>query len=69
MHRPSLTPEEISLVAKKLGDLNHELMEKLNNQIVSFVSQSKLPLPNALMVLKLVESELVAQARKKYLGE
>jgi hypothetical protein len=45
-----------------------DTMGTLHNRFVAFIAESRLPLPQVLLVLKMVESEVVAQAQKKYMG-
>ena len=46
-----------------------ETMGKLHNQFVSFISASKLPLPQVFLVLEILKVETVNQAFSKYIGE
>ena len=46
-----------------------EQMGQLHNQFVTFISVSRLPLPQVLLVLEILVSETVAQAKAKYVGE
>lgn len=50
---------------------NHldDTMGHLNNRIVAYIAESRLPLPQALLVIRMVEAQLIRQAEKKYLGE
>jgi hypothetical protein len=43
-------------------------MGMLHNRFVAFVAESKLPLPQVLLVLEMLVSETIEQAKKKYLG-
>lgn len=43
-------------------------MEHLHNQFVAFISSSKLPLPQTLLVLQMLVKETIDQAYEKYLG-
>jgi hypothetical protein len=43
-------------------------MGHLHNRFVAFISESRLPLPQALLVIKMLEAEIMEQASKKYLG-
>ena len=45
-----------------------ERMGHLHNQFVAFVATSQLPLPHVLLVLEILVSETVAQAKAKYVG-
>lgn len=40
----------------------------LHNQIAIYISQSRLPLPQVMLVLQMLIVELVDQAKAKYLG-
>jgi hypothetical protein len=51
------------------ADKLDEEMGKLHNQFVAFISASQLPLPQVSLVLMMVMSEVVEQARKRYMGE
>lgn len=44
-------------------------MGMLHNRFVAFVAESRLPLPQVLLVLEMLVSETIEQARKKYVGE
>lgn len=43
-------------------------MGKLHNQFVAFVSESRLPLPQVLIVLEMLKAETIEIARQKYMG-
>ena len=43
-------------------------MGHLHNRFVAFIAESRLPLPQALLVIKVLEAEIMEQAAKKYLG-
>jgi hypothetical protein len=43
-------------------------MGQLHNQFVAFISASRLPLPQVLLVLQILIKETVDQAHAKYLG-
>jgi hypothetical protein len=45
-----------------------EQMGQLHNQFVTFISVSRLPLPQVLLVLEILVSETIAQAKARYLG-
>ena len=47
----------------------NESMAHLHNRFVGFIAESRLPLPQVLLVLEMLVAETVAQAKKKYLGE
>jgi len=71
--QPQLPPEQekaIALAKLKIvyeEHLNDE-MANLHNRFVAFISESRLPLPQALMVIKMLEAEIMDQARLKYMG-
>ena len=44
-------------------------MEHLYNRFVAFIAESRLPIPQVLLVLKMLEAETIGHAKKKYLGE
>ena len=44
-------------------------MGKLHNQFVGFISASKLPLPQVLLVLQILIRETIDQAFMKYMGD
>lgn len=44
-------------------------MGHLHNRFVAFIGESRLPLPQVLLVLEMLISETIMQARKKYLGD
>jgi hypothetical protein len=44
-------------------------MGLLHNRFVAFVAESRLPLPQVLLVLEMLVSETIEQAKKQYLGE
>jgi hypothetical protein len=46
-----------------------ESMGKLHEQFVAFVASSQLPLPQILLVLEILVSETIEQAKNQYLGE
>ncbi len=45
-----------------------ETMGHLNNRIIAYIAESRLPLPQALLVIRMVEAQLIKQAENKYLG-
>lgn len=46
-----------------------ESMGKLHNQFIAFISSSALPIPQVLLVLKMVEKETIDLAFQKFLGK
>lgn len=66
------TPEEKAVALDKIrhayeAHLTDE-MGNLHNRFVAFIAESRLPLPQALLVIKMLEVEVMDQARKKYMG-
>jgi hypothetical protein len=47
----------------------NEFMAHLHNRFVAFIGESRLPLPQVLLVLEMLMAETIDQAKKKYLGE
>ena len=47
----------------------NESMAHLHNRFVAFVAESRLPIPQVLLVLHMLIAETTEQAQKKYLGE
>ena len=45
-----------------------DTMGHLYNQFVAFIAESKLPLPQVLLVLEMLILETQMQARKRYIG-
>jgi hypothetical protein len=45
-----------------------DAMGHLYNRFVAYIAESRLPLPQALLVLKMVEQEVMIQARQRYMG-
>ncbi len=43
-------------------------MGHLHNRFVAFIAEARLPLPQVMLVLKVLEAETMEQAAKKYLG-
>jgi len=44
-------------------------MGRLHNQFVSFISVSKIPIPQVLLVLEIIKRETIDIAISKYIGE
>jgi hypothetical protein len=57
-----------ALAAAYEDQLNTE-MGQLHNQFESFISASSIPLPHVLLVLQMLITETIDQAKQKYLGE
>jgi predicted dithiol-disulfide oxidoreductase (DUF899 family) len=47
----------------------NESMAHLHNRFVAFIGESRLPLPQVLLVLEMLVAETIDQAKRKYLGE
>jgi predicted dithiol-disulfide oxidoreductase (DUF899 family) len=47
----------------------NDSMAHLHNRFVAFIGESRLPLPQVLLVLEMLVTETIGQAKKKYLGE
>jgi predicted dithiol-disulfide oxidoreductase (DUF899 family) len=47
----------------------NDSMAHLHNRFVGFIAESRLPLPQVFLVIKMLEVETIEQAKKKYLGE
>lgn len=50
-------------------DYLNESMAQLHNRFVAFIAESRLPIPQVLLVLHMLIAETTDQAKKKYLGE
>ena len=46
----------------------NESMAHLHNRFVAFIGESRLPIPQVLLVLHMLIAETTDQAKKKYLG-
>ncbi len=44
-------------------------MGNLHNRFVAYISESRLPLPQVLLVLEMLKAKTIDIAKKKYLGE
>ena len=68
---PTVDQHEAALEKLRLLYQDHleETMALLHNRFVAFIAESRLPLPQVLLVLHLLIAETVDQAKKKYLGE
>ena len=67
------TKPEVEAVAEAHEALRHEAyledqMGHLHNRFVAFIAESRLPLPQALLVIETLKAEIMEQAAKKYLG-
>jgi hypothetical protein len=67
------TPEEEAAVLAKLRLVYEKHLDDemglLHNRFVAFISESRLPLPQVLLVLEMLVAETKYQAMKKYLGK
>lgn len=71
---PVSTPEqdrEMALEKVRVAYENHltDEMGHLHNRFVAFIGESRLPIPQVLLVLEMLIAETIEQAKKKYLGE
>ena len=57
----ALRAEYEAELVSKMGDLH--------NRFVAFISSAQIPLPQVLLVLKMLERETLDQAHKIYLGD
>jgi hypothetical protein len=72
----ALGPACSPTVEQRQAALNHlatlyedqleQSMAQLYNRFVAFIAESRLPLPQVLLVLQMLVAETVAQAKKKY---
>ena len=64
--------EQQEVALRMMGESYEAKLEKdmgqLHNQFVVFISASKLPLPQTLLVLQMLVKETIDQAYGKYLG-
>jgi len=69
---PIPTPQDhaAALERVRLVYENHltDEMGMLHNRFVAFIAESRLPLPHVLLVLEMLISETIDQAKKKYMG-
>jgi hypothetical protein len=70
---PQVAIDKQKAIMDALGDAYsmklEEEMGQLHNQFVAFISASRLPLPQALLVIEMIRKELIDQAYKKFLGD
>jgi hypothetical protein len=59
----------MSALAGAYEDQLNTEMGQLHNQFESFISASSIPLPHVLLVLQMLITETIDQAKQKYLGE
>lgn len=64
----TLAPDALEAVRGLYESYLDDEMGNLHNQFVAFISESKLPLPQVLIVLKILEAETIEIARHKYMG-
>lgn len=69
---PIPTPQDhaVALERVRLVYENHlvDEMGMLHNRFVAYIAESRLPLPQVLLVLEMLVSETIDQAKKKYVG-
>ncbi len=67
---PTPTPQDHAAALEKLRLVyeNHlvDEMGLLHNRFVAFIAESRLPLPQVLLVLQMLVAETVDQAKRKY---
>jgi hypothetical protein len=65
--------EKQQAIMEKLGEAYSmkldDAMGHLHNRFVTFISESKLPLPHVVIVLEILLREAVDQAMRQYVGE
>ena len=63
-----LRQEALDQVRKIYEEQLTDEMGKLHNQFVAFISESRVPLPQVLIVLEILKAETIEIARHKYMG-
>ena len=67
---PSAIPREVlDKIVEEYEDQNTDKMGHLHNRFVAFISESKIPLPNVIMVLTMLLKEATEMAEKKYIKD
>jgi len=61
-----MPPEIINMVIENYNTAIDQQMEHLHNRFVAYISESKLPVMQVVMVLQILLSEAVEMATKKY---
>ena len=64
-----LPPEIIKLIIENYNTAIDQQMEYLHNQFVVYISESKLPIMQVIMVLQILLKESVEMAIQKYVKE
>ena len=66
LEKRQLPPEIISLIIENYNTVLDGQMEHLHNQFVVYISESKLPIMQVIMVLQILLKESVDMATQKY---
>ena len=64
-----MPPDIINMVIENYNTAIDQQMEKLHNRFVAYISESKLPFMQVIMVLQILLSEAVEMATKKYVKD
>lgn len=64
----TVPPEIVRAIVDDFQTQVEEQMGHLHNQFVAFISESRVPLPQVVMVLQMLLKEAADQAFAKYLG-
>lgn len=65
----TLAPDALNEVRKFYEARTEDEMGNLHNRFVSFIAESRVPLAQVLLVLKILEAETIEIARQKFLGD
>jgi len=65
---PTVEQHEAAIAQLRMAYEDHleESMAHLHNRFVAFIAESRLPLPQVLLVLEMLVVETVVQAKRKY---
>lgn len=69
LEKRQIPKEIINKITQEYEAQNVEKMGHLHNRFVAFISESKIPLPNVVLVLQMLLKEAMEMAEKKYLKE
>lgn len=61
-----IPPEIVKMIIDNYNIMLDQEMEKLHNRFVAYISESKLPIMQVIMVLQILLGEAVEMANKKY---
>ena len=64
-----MPPDIVNMVIENYNTALDQQMEHLHNKLVAFISESKLPVMQVIMVLQILLSEAVEMATKKYVKD